>query len=151
MSKSKKQHAVQTRLTGAEEANAAGGRSAEESPSQATPPPASSTPRTQAGSDASVNAWPIQAPPAAFDATAAAWIRCRVHGERGPEVDICRPNHAVYIRSEHGILLCEQGCMIMRYPDRPDELHVVSEHDFGAISYKGRPGVNVVDERAPER
>jgi len=124
--------AVQTAPEGAAETNATGGRYAEESPNPPIPRPSSS-------------------PPVAFDANAAAWTRCRIHGERGPEVDICRPDRLVYIRSRHGILLGDWGHLILRYPDRPDELHVVSEHDFAAISYKGQPGVNVVDERVQER
>lgn len=88
-------------------------------------------------------------PPASFNAAAAKWHRHRIHGERGPVVEIAGSDVPVYIRSAHGILLCDEGCLIGRYPERPDELFVVSETDFAAVAYTGQPGVNVVDERLP--
>lgn len=89
----------------------------------------------------------VQGPPAAFNAAAARWLRYRIHGERGPVVEIAHATGPVYIKSAHGILLCDEGCLIGRYPERPDELFVVSETDFNAVAYKGRPGVSIVDER----
>lgn len=192
--------AVQTATEGAAEANAAGGRSAEESPTSAPPPPASSTPETPAGADAPgsagrsttapadssgsalakseaammarepvgvVDAAPTEAtpnvaeatpnvasaasetkaPPAAFNAGAAGWQRYRIHGERGPVVEIARAAGPVYIKSTHGVMLCDEGCLIGRYPERPEELFVVTETDFDAVAYKGKPGISIVDER----
>jgi hypothetical protein len=86
-------------------------------------------------------------PPAAFNAGAAGWQRYRIHGERGPVVEIARSDVPVYIKSAHGILLCDEGCLIGRYPERPEELFVVSETDFDAVAYRGKPGVSIVDER----
>lgn len=165
-----KMPAVQTATEGAAEASAAGGRYAEESPKPATPPPASSTPKTPAGADAPGSAGrskqedeergagseerkdagetpAVQAPPAAFNVGAAPWQRYRIHGERGPVVEICRSAAPVYIKSAHGVMLCDEGCLIGRYPERPDELFVVSETDFDAVAYKGKPGASIVDER----
>lgn len=154
--------AVQTTTEGAAEANAAGGRSAEESPGQATPPPASSTPETPVGADASSSAGRSNkdeergagseerkeaGPPASFNAGAADWQRYRIHGERGPVVEIARASGPVYIKSAHGVMLCDEGCLIGRYPERPEELFVVSETDFNAVAYMGKPGVSIVDER----
>lgn len=175
MAKAKKQKkagetpAIQTTTEGAAEANAAGGRSAEESPKPATPPPASSTPETPAGADASGSAGrsnkdeergagnaeqkeadgtpAVQGPPASFNAGAAQWQRYRIHGERGPVVEIARASGPIYIKSAHGVMLCDDGCLIGRYPERPAELFVVSETDFDAVAYKGKPGINIVDER----
>lgn len=167
MAKKKQKAAGETpavqQMEGAAEANAAGGRSAEESPSLAIPAPASSTPETPAGADAPGSAGrsndgskeraeaggtpAVQAPPAAFNAGAVAWARYRIHGERGPVVEIARPDVPVYIKSAHGILLCDEGCLIARDIERPDELFVVSEGEFLDAAYRGKPGVNIVDER----